>query len=120
MVPILKNMTNNLLQTTVQSHFFWYFESYLSKNNFYFCITRCLIFSEKITLFPQISQILKLETLASINSYQLSMKYMCCLMRYMKFQVHLLTYQRHLIRFSMKVSSLSLNKMEYLANCYIS
>ena len=89
------------------------FERLLYNEMFNFFITNHL-------LFPRISQALNLETLVSISSYQLPMEYMRRLMRDMKFEVSFLTYQRHLIRFGMKVSSLSQNKMEYLENCYVS
>ena len=84
-----------------------YFFQYVGKSLSVFSITRCLIFSKQISLFPRISQALNLETLISISSYQLPMEYRCRLMRDMKFEVYFLTYQKQLIRFGMKVLSLS-------------
>lgn len=59
------------------------------------------------------------DTLESINSYQLIMKYMCNFERDMKLKVCSLTYQRHLIRSGTKFSSLSQGGMGYLVNCYV-
>lgn len=80
--------------------------NYRSISRIPICETYLKIFFISITLFPQISQALNLEKLASIDSYKLPMGYMHHSMRYMKFQACFLTYLRHLIRFDMRLSSL--------------
>ena len=43
-------------------------------------------------LFPQISQVLNLQTLASNSSYQLPMEHMISLIRDLRFEMYFLTY----------------------------
>ena len=81
-----------------------------------FYVKKCLISSDKVALFPRMSQVLNLKTLASVNSYQLSIEYMRRLMKDMKIEVFFLTYHRRLIWFSMKIFKVTVHPQLVFSN----